>query len=592
MRLASLGTIKLVIWDLDDTFWDGTLTEGGIGYRRDNHDLVIALARRGVISAICSNNDEGAVRPRLEAEGIAPYFVFNRIAWQRKAGAIEQIIADAQLRAENVLFIDDRPSNLDEARAALPELLTLPATGLPAFRVEVLAQPETDRGLRRLEKYRVLDAKSLERAEALSRGGREEDFLRQCAITVEDVADLDANVERIAELIERTNQLNFTRLRLGADDLRALFQDARVKCGAIRVEDRYGDYGIVGFYALRTGGVPAPVLEHFLFSCRVLNMGIEAWLYDRLGRPEIRTTRDVTKLATSAVPDWIKSAGPRGSPRTESPGAEPHDALGALRLLAKGGCMLDQLVETWRKRTGAKAVTTELGQWASHTISLAMMSSSTREEWRGLALRWSANGAYLDSSLVSDEYDVFLLEVSKDVRCGIYDVGRGLLIPVAPVGFDLTRRDAKRRVAAWKAMEGAAPGPWEVDAIYGSEGLDWLAAHGRYLPDAERLALIEENLRATLAAIAKRSPRGRVFVLTTARMTAKKMFPCWRHVPKEAGRVLSIAERTIRDFPNATSLAIDQYMDGPQDFVTASPFAVSRASCGRIVEAIAAKLKG
>jgi hypothetical protein len=49
--------IKLIIWDLDETFWHGTFTEGGITYRRENHDLVIALARRGVVSSICSNND-------------------------------------------------------------------------------------------------------------------------------------------------------------------------------------------------------------------------------------------------------------------------------------------------------------------------------------------------------------------------------------------------------------------------------------------------------------------------------------------------------------------------------------------------------
>ena len=44
--------IRLVIWDLDETFWDGTLTEGGIAYRRDHHDLVVELARRGIMSSI------------------------------------------------------------------------------------------------------------------------------------------------------------------------------------------------------------------------------------------------------------------------------------------------------------------------------------------------------------------------------------------------------------------------------------------------------------------------------------------------------------------------------------------------------------
>jgi len=49
--------IRLVIWDLDETFWKGTLTEGGITYRQDTHDIVTTLAQRGILSAICSKND-------------------------------------------------------------------------------------------------------------------------------------------------------------------------------------------------------------------------------------------------------------------------------------------------------------------------------------------------------------------------------------------------------------------------------------------------------------------------------------------------------------------------------------------------------
>ena len=39
--------VRLVVWDLDNTFWDGTLSEGGITYSSANHDIVIELAKRG-----------------------------------------------------------------------------------------------------------------------------------------------------------------------------------------------------------------------------------------------------------------------------------------------------------------------------------------------------------------------------------------------------------------------------------------------------------------------------------------------------------------------------------------------------------------
>jgi predicted enzyme involved in methoxymalonyl-ACP biosynthesis len=46
--------IRLVVWDLDETFWRGTVTEGGITeYIQAHHDIVIELARRGIMSSIC-----------------------------------------------------------------------------------------------------------------------------------------------------------------------------------------------------------------------------------------------------------------------------------------------------------------------------------------------------------------------------------------------------------------------------------------------------------------------------------------------------------------------------------------------------------
>ncbi len=46
--------VRLVIWDLDETFWNGTLTEGGVSRNDTAVQTVIALARRGILSAICS----------------------------------------------------------------------------------------------------------------------------------------------------------------------------------------------------------------------------------------------------------------------------------------------------------------------------------------------------------------------------------------------------------------------------------------------------------------------------------------------------------------------------------------------------------
>jgi len=55
--------VRLVIWDLDQTFWHGTLTEGGVRLRSDAEVIVHTLAARGIMSSICSKNDVADVIP-------------------------------------------------------------------------------------------------------------------------------------------------------------------------------------------------------------------------------------------------------------------------------------------------------------------------------------------------------------------------------------------------------------------------------------------------------------------------------------------------------------------------------------------------
>lgn len=49
-----------------------------------------------------------------------------------------------------------------------------------------------------------------------------------------------------------------------------MINDTSVNSGYIMVRDNFGDYGIVGFYTLKENN-----LIHFVFSCRILGMGIE-----------------------------------------------------------------------------------------------------------------------------------------------------------------------------------------------------------------------------------------------------------------------------------------------------------------------------
>ncbi len=115
IALSDISKIKLVIWDLDDTFWSGTLSEGPITPNNNNIQLVRDLTDRGIVNTICSKNDIEPTVAKLKELGIYEYFVFISIDWTPKGQRINKLIKDMGLRPVNCLFIDDNIVNLNEA---------------------------------------------------------------------------------------------------------------------------------------------------------------------------------------------------------------------------------------------------------------------------------------------------------------------------------------------------------------------------------------------------------------------------------------------------------------------------------------------
>jgi predicted enzyme involved in methoxymalonyl-ACP biosynthesis len=76
--------VKLVIWDLDDTLWQGTLSEGPVVVAVDRLRLIRELNLRGIVNSISSKNNLADVKERLHAERIWDQFVFPSVNWQPK----------------------------------------------------------------------------------------------------------------------------------------------------------------------------------------------------------------------------------------------------------------------------------------------------------------------------------------------------------------------------------------------------------------------------------------------------------------------------------------------------------------------------
>jgi FkbH-like protein len=299
--------VRLVVWDLDDTLWNGILTEGPITQIPERHEIVRALASRGIVSTLCSRNDLSQAKAVLEQEGLWEYFVFPSISWDPKGPRIRSLIDATQLRPASVLFIDDNPSNLGEALHFNPDLQVEGVDFISHMLDAPLLAGKADPDLTRLRQYRALEQRKTDASKAKE---GVESFLRQCNIRVDICYDLAGNLDRVIELIRRTNQLNFTKRRLPDDveqaraELRLLLQSHEIQAGLVRVVDRYGDHGDAGFYMVRNG----TELLYFCFSCRILGMGVESWLYQRLGRPRLRVPEHVVSdpVKDFREIDWIR----------------------------------------------------------------------------------------------------------------------------------------------------------------------------------------------------------------------------------------------------------------------------------------------
>ncbi len=330
-----MNQVKLVIWDLDETFWKGTLSEGAVQIIPENVKLVKTLVQRGIMCSISSKNDFEPAKKELERVGIWEYFIFPVINWNPKGENIRNIISRCQLRPVNVLFIDDNTSNRKEVEFYNPGLMTMDAHDIPKLLGDEGLKGKDDNKLSRLKQYKILEQKEIFKTSCSDNT----DFLVKSNIRIEYVPDIKANSTRIAELIARSNQLNFTKIRIDESGVFALAENPNYECAAIHVVDNFGDYGICGFYALDK---KHKQLEHFLFSCRILNLGVENFIYQQLGCPTLEIVPQVSEtIDPSRKIDWIKvvAADELDKPKEKNVSGKRK------RVLLMGGCDLDQLIQ-------------------------------------------------------------------------------------------------------------------------------------------------------------------------------------------------------------------------------------------------------
>jgi FkbH-like protein len=286
--------IKLIIIDLDNTIWGGTIGDKGwqniiLGGHSVNGEAfqdfqkkLKALNRLGIQLAISSKNDE-----KVAINGITKNknmilkkndFATWRINWQDKAKNINEIIKELNLTNDSVLFIDDNINERERVKKAIKDIKVPNWPNDPCSYVKSLSDLDyfnysnelTEEDLSRTRYYK----QNIKRKKIKDTFVSEDKWLKSLNTKVIFKKIDRSNLQRILQLVNRTNQMNLSTRRLDQVQLNTLKNNKNNLSLSCKVEDKFGEMGIVGFFNVEIKNKKASVKD-FILSCRAFGRGIE-----------------------------------------------------------------------------------------------------------------------------------------------------------------------------------------------------------------------------------------------------------------------------------------------------------------------------
>jgi FkbH-like protein len=342
---------KCIVVDLDNTLWGGVVGDDGVeglalgvdgGPRGEAYagfqTWLRALSRRGVAVAIASKNDlvvarDAFARHRgmvLQWSDIASF----RINWDNKADNIRAIARELNIGTDSIVFVDDNPAERALVRAELPEVAVPELPDDPADYVAAVAAGRwfeslgvSDEDERRTALFRENAARAEEQASSSDLPT----YLRSLRMSAVWGPVDDASIERVTQLVNKTNQFHLTTTRYTLAEIRAMASGNHHWIGRFSLLDRFGDNGIIAVVILRFEG-DAAIIDTWAMSCRVFARTMEHFTFAcvvRVAR-ERGCSRLVGRYARTAkngvVAELYPSLGGR-STRTNDSGSEWEFAL-------------------------------------------------------------------------------------------------------------------------------------------------------------------------------------------------------------------------------------------------------------------------
>lgn len=292
---------KVINLDLDNTLWGGIIGDDGVENVEIGQETALAQTYSefqeyirlhkslGVLLTVNSKNDEKNARSGFERPDTIlknEDFVSFKANWNPKSQNLLETARELNLLPESFVFIDDNPAERDIIRSqfsdtAVPEMETVEQYIHTIDRsgfFELTAFSTDD--LNRNEMYK----ENAKRTELQASFLNYEDYLKSLEMKGEIQSFIPMYMSRIAQLTNKSNQFNLTTKRYSQSDIEKVAEDPRHITLYGKLEDKFGDNGVVSIVIGRIDGEGQDELhiELWLMSCRVLKRDMEYAMMDEL----------------------------------------------------------------------------------------------------------------------------------------------------------------------------------------------------------------------------------------------------------------------------------------------------------------------
>lgn len=265
--------IKCVIWDLDNTIWDGVLLEDeNVTLNPEIINILEILDQRGILNSIASKNNYNHAMEKLIHFGIDKYFLYPQINWNAKSSSIQTIQNHLNIGMDSFLFIDDQEYELDEVKDEIPDIICLNALNYRDMLNIPILNPRfiTEDSKRRRQMYLDDFKRKTDEEDFI---GPSESFLSSLNMKFMISEAKEEDLKRAEELTIRTNQLNATGRTYDYNELNYFRVSQDHKLLVCELVDRYGSYGKIGLALIELKNTHWH-LRLLLMSCRVISRGV------------------------------------------------------------------------------------------------------------------------------------------------------------------------------------------------------------------------------------------------------------------------------------------------------------------------------